>query len=203
MKKLSQILSTVFSPLFVPTYGVAIAFWCTMLAITPLGVRWRLLIAVFAVTCLIPALLIYGMHRAGFIKDPGLNNRTERTIPYILTALSYGAGAWILGHAKAPDWLWLFMIGGMAAVVVNAVVNRWWKISAHLAAMGGLLALTFRIAMSQTVLPGFPFMWMVVATVIAAGAVGTARVYLDRHTVGQVGAGFLNGFLCVFIVTAF
>ena len=203
MKKVSQILSTVFYPLFVPTYGVALAFWCTMLSITPLGVRWRFILAIFGVTCALPALIIYGLHRAGFIKDPGLNNRTERTVPYILTALSYGASAWILAHAKAPSWLWLFMIGGLVAVAVNAVVNRWWKISAHLAAMGGLVALTFRIALSHTVLPGFPFIWMAIATILAAGAVGTARVYLDRHTVGQVGAGFLNGFLCVFIVTAF
>ncbi len=203
MKKISQILSTVFSPLFVPSYGVAIAFWCTMLSLTPLGIRWRLLLGVFGITCLIPALLIFGMHRAGMIKDPGLNNRTERTIPYILTALSYAASAWILANAKAPSWLWLFMIGGLAAVAVNAIVNRWWKISAHLAAMGGLVALTFRIVMSHIVMPGFPFMWIVIAAVLAAGAVGTARVYLDRHTVGQVGAGFLNGFLCVFLVTAF
>ncbi|MDE5838364.1 MAG: hypothetical protein K2K52_07165 [Paramuribaculum sp.] len=203
MKQISSILSTIFSPLFVPSYGVAIAFWCTMLSITPLGVRWRLLLAVFGITCLIPALLIYGLYRAGLIKDPGLNNRTERTVPYILTALSYAASAWILANAKAPAWLWLFMLGGLVAVVVNAVVNRWWKISAHLAAMGGLVALAFRIVLSHTVMPGFPFMWIVIATVLAAGAVGTARVYLDRHTLGQVGAGFLNGFLCVFIVTAF
>lgn len=203
MKILSRILSTVFSPLLVPTYGVAIAFWGSMLAITPLPVRCRILLAVFGVTCILPALLIYGMHRAGMIKDPGLNERTERTIPYILTAASYAASAWILAHAHAPGWLWLFMIGGMIAVGVNAVVNRWWKISAHLAAMGGLVALAIRIVEKQFVFPGVNFMWIVIAVIIAAGAVGTARVYLGRHTLGQVAAGFCNGFLCVYITSAF
>ncbi|MCI9608158.1 MAG: hypothetical protein HFJ94_08310 [Muribaculaceae bacterium] len=202
MKRISQIVSSVFSPLLVPTYGVALAFWTSMLAMAPLGVRLRLTAIIFIITCLLPVTAIFLLYKLGVVKDPQLNERTDRTLPYIATALAYGGGAWSLWHANAPAWMWLFMIGGVAAVVVNAVVNRWWKISAHLAAMGGLIALVFRIAERHIVLPSVNYLLVVTLVVVAAGMVGTARIYLQRHTLLQVLAGALNGFLCVYIITA-
>lgn len=201
MKIFSHILSTLFSPLLVPTYGVALAFLCSMLAVTPPGVRVRLTIVAFIITCLLPLVAIFLLHKLGIIKDRQLNERTERTYPYIASAIAYGACAWTLHHANAPAWLWLFMVGGVVAVVVNTIVNRWWKISAHLAAMGGLLALAFRIAAEHVVLPSVNYLAVVSAIVIATGLVGTARIFLGRHSLLQVLAGAANGFLCVYFIT--
>ncbi len=202
MKLTSQIISTLLSPLLVPVYGVALAFWCSMLAVAPLGVRLRLTVVAFIITCLMPVLVIFLLHKLGIVKDRQLNDRTERTLPYIAVALSYAGCAWTLWNANAPSWLWLFMAGGVAAVIVNIVVNRWWKISAHLAAMGGLVALVFRIAVENLALASVNYLAVVSVVVIAAGLVGSARIYLGRHTLMQVFAGALNGFLCVYFITA-
>lgn len=141
------------------------------------------------------------MYKTGFLTDPGVNVRTERSLPYALTILCYVGCCFFLYRAGAPSWLTMFYAGGGAAALINAVVNLKWKISAHAAAMGGLVAMLFRIAaMHQSVVD--LNIW-ISAVVVLAGAVMTARVYLQRHTLMQVLAGCANGFLCVWLLTMF
>ena len=85
------------------------------------------------------------------------------------------------------------------ACVINIIVNRWWKISAHAAGMGGLVALMFRIIASHYALYNLN-VWLSVM-IIVAGMVMTSRVYLKRHTLWQVLAGFANGFICVYLLS--
>lgn len=199
MKRLSQILSALFSPLLMPTYAVILSLFFTVLALVPAPVKWTVTGVSFAITCLVPLVAIIALHRLGLVKDPGLNDRNERLIPYAVAALSYGACAIYLRNAHAPEWLWLFMVGAMVATVVCTVINRWWKISAHLTAMGGLTALSFRILDLRLEGPGVNFMLVAMAAVLLTGLVGTARIYLGRHTLWQVVAGAANGFVCVYL----
>ena len=89
------------------------------------------------------------------------------------------------------------MAGGAVATLICIAVNTRWKISAHMAAMGGLVALMFRMAASDVAMVSLN-VWLTVV-VILAGCVGSSRVYLERHTLGQVLAGTAVGFLCVFL----
>lgn len=168
----------------------------------PLNVRWHVTLLVFCITAVVPLAAILGLNKLGVVSDPGLNKRTERTLPYVITGLAYVACTIYLLRANAPGWLWLFMAGATLATIISAVVNRWWKISAHMAAMGGLIAMMFRVLDIGMAAPAVPFMLFTILIVIAAGAVGTARIYLDRHTLLQVMAGTANGFLCVFLLSA-
>ncbi len=201
MKQISQIISAIFSPLLVPTYAVAIALWTTMLAFVAVGVRVNVTLITFLITAAIPALGIFILYKMKLIGSTGLNERTDRTYPYIITAMTYIACMIYLMRANAPSWLWLFMAGGLLATVVSAIVNRWWKISAHLAAMGGLVAMTFIIGERGLQMPGVNTLLMLSLVVLASGMVGTARVYLRRHTLAQVLCGFANGFLCVYLLS--
>lgn len=202
MKRFSQIISALFSPIIVPTYAVMLALWCSRLMFLPLNVRWHVTLLVFCITAVVPLAAILGLNKLGVVSDPGLNKRTERTLPYVITGLAYVACTIYLLRANAPGWLWLFMAGTTLATIISAVVNRWWKISAHMAAMGGLIAMMFRVLDIGMAAPAVPFMLFTILIVIAAGAVGTARIYLDRHTLLQVMAGTANGFLCVFLLSA-
>ena len=89
MKKISHILSAVFSPLLVPTYGMVLAAFLTILNFLPLPLLWSAIGITFVITCLIPVAAILSLYKSGYIKDPGLNDRTERTIPYVVTILCY------------------------------------------------------------------------------------------------------------------
>lgn len=139
------------------------------------------------------------LYRSGVIKDPALNNRTERFIPYGVVVLCYLGCGFFFYKASAPFWLPMFFAGGALATVISTVVNCWWKISAHAAAMGGLVALVFRIVASHYAL--FNMNVWLSGVIIVAGLVMTARVYLSRHTLWQVLAGCANGFLCVYLMS--
>lgn len=197
--RLAHLFSAVFSPLLVPTYGIMAAIWLSVLALVPSSAKWGVVIVTWLVTCLLPMLSIFALVRLGKVSDPGLNNRKERTIPYVVTAVCYLVCAIYLYKAHGPAWLWGFPTGGALAVAICLPVNFKWKISAHMTGMGGLVAVFFVMAMRGVAV--YNLNWCITAAVIAAGLVGTSRVYLGRHTVMQVLAGTVVGFLCVFFVS--
>ena len=199
MKKISEILSAVFSPLLVPTYGMVLAAFLTILRMLPSNLLWTAIGITFVITCLVPVSAIVALYRSGVIKDPALNNRTERFIPYGVVVLCYLGCGFFFYKASAPFWLPMFFAGGALATVISTVVNCWWKISAHAAAMGGLVALVFRIVASHYAL--FNMNVWLSGVIIVAGLVMTARAYISRHTLWQVLAGCANCSLCVYLVS--
>ncbi|MCM1110913.1 MAG: hypothetical protein NC336_06895 [Clostridium sp.] len=200
MKRFSDFLSFIFSPLLVPSYGVALALWFSMLVYLQTGFKLQIVLFVFIITAVIPAALILLLKVFGFVSDIGLNNQKERTLPYCIVCLSYLVTAYYFMVERFPSWIVLFMAGATLAVIISLVVNIWWKISAHLAAMGGAVGLLMRIiADGDEIAATFP---MLLTMIVLTGLVAMARVYLGRHTLGQVIAGSLNGAICVFVATA-
>jgi len=195
IKKFASIVSTVFSPLLVPTYSVWLALSVTVLALAPATDRFKVVLGVFLLTCLMPAVLIVAMWKLGFVSEPGLNKRTERTVPYLITIAGYVMAAFFLVRVNAPLWLTAFLGGAALAALISMIVNRWWKISAHMAGVGGMLGLVTVIAVGPWAIT--TMVWWVAAAVLVCGLTGTSRLILRRHTMAQVAAGFVNGLLCV------
>lgn len=192
--------SFIFSPLLAPTYGIIVIWLTTVLMLLPGGTVRSLLLTIFSLTFFVPLLLIGLLWKLGIVSDPGLNKRTERTWPFAISATGYAVVIYLLIHVHAPAWITMFIVGGLVATIVAALVNLRWKISIHLTGMGGLLGLMCRLYASDLVLfNGFAVMS---ALIIATGLVGTSRLILNRHTPLQVAAGIVNGFICVFLLTA-
>ena len=147
-----------------------------------------------------PMILILLLKLLGLVQDVGLNGQKERTLPYIITALCYGASAWFVASRGAPLWVDMFFCGGVVASLINMIINFKWKISAHAAAVAGLIALLIRMQRDVAV-ESHLFLWLII-TVGAAGLLGSARIWLGRHTVWQVLAGYLVGFCSVFFMMA-
>ena len=64
--------------------------------------------------------------------------------------------------------------------------------------MGGLCALVFYLMLSGNSI--YDLQWEFLVAVLLAGLVCSSRVILGRHTLGQVTAGFFNGFLWVILL---
>lgn len=199
MNKFFLAVSTVFSPLLVPTYGVILAMSLTFLALLPPATRWLTVGMLFFMTAVIPAGSIMVMKRLGMVSDHSLSERNERTPPYLISAVCYLAATIYLLKVHSPDWLWLFIAAAMVAMIVNVVITRWWKISAHMTAMGGLVALLFRLQFSHIAI--YDMQWWIVGAIVLTGIVGSARIYRERHDLWQVLAGTACGFICVFFIT--
>lgn len=195
----SHFLSWILVPLLMPVYGLILAFGLSILDVAPMGMRVVFTLIVAGINVLIPMILIGLLKKMGVVEDLGLNRQKERLIPYIISIVCFGVTAWFMHVKGAPQWLSLFFAGGGIAALINLIINYKWKISAHAAGIAGVVALLIRIAKDGSAEPDI-FFWLLL-TIVLAGLLGSARVWLGRHTIWQVLAGYTVGFCCVFFLT--
>lgn len=195
----STAVSWLMSPLLMPVYGIVLVFMLTLYSYVPMGVKLGFTLIVAGITIVVPALMVLVLKRLGMVHDLGLNGRKERTIPYIITILCMGGTAVFLAMKGFPLWVVMFYAGGALAGLIEAIINNWWKISAHGAGVAGLVALLVRMSHTPMVNPDV-LTWLIVA-VACAGLTGSARLWLGRHTLGQVLAGYAVGFCSVYFLT--
>lgn len=193
----SRIVSGLSYPLLMPTYAMIMVFTASFLSYLPGRPVVTVSLVTFGATVMLPVIAIYVLHITGIISDPLLNNRRDRTIPYIAATVSYIAIAGYLWHIGAPAWMVAFMLGAMAVIAILTCINLVWKISGHAAGMAGLTALAvFLSYRGYSVGTG---LWLPSAMVVFSGIVCTARLLLGRHSLLQVTAGYFLSFIIVYL----
>ncbi len=194
----ARLISTILSPLLTPSYGVLMALSISPKVLEPIGSRFKLLLIIFGITCVLPMATISVLHNFKLIKDKRLLKREERLIPYITGTIYYLVAVWYMAYTHEPRWLVMFAAGGALACLISTLVNIKWKISAHMAGIGGVLALLWQLdAMNLEVISPVWMVFFILFTIGLCGVLGSARMLLKRHTLFQVLAGFFNGFICV------
>ena len=195
----AQILSDLFCPLLVPTYGIALALWGTSLRALPERSRWLATLVIAIITGLVPLVVIAVLRQTGRVSDNSMSNREQRPLPMAITMLCYVAAGLFLGSARAPLWLRVFFYGAALATAIDTVITFRWKISAHTTAMGGLTGLILWLAVAG--MADVSAMAILSIGIVLAGTIATSRLILGRHTLAQVMAGLLLGFACTFGLT--
>ena len=194
-------LSNALSPMMMPTYGVFLTLWVSVLCLLSYGTRVTVLLMCMGITCILPLIFLSVLHHFKLIKDLHVSHREERFIPYLFTALCYAVAAYYLFYRHSPQWFVMFMVGSAVTVLVVALINLKWKISAHMAGIGGIIALVYQIHVQG--LSAFYLLWLICILIMVAGLLGSARLTLKRHNLWQVLAGVVVGFLCVSLTMRF
>ena len=189
-------ISGVFSPLIVPTYGVAIAMWLTSLRVLPESSRLLVTLIIAGITGLVPLAFIWGMKRMKLVTDTNVSVRQQRPLPMSITMICYVAAGFFLYSVHAPFWLTWFFYGAAVATGLAGIISIWWKISAHATAMGGLTGLLFWFAVAG--IADVNSMALLSAGLILSGAVCTCRIILRCHSLSQTFAGFCLGIASTF-----
>ena len=197
----SHFLSMVLSPLMMPTYGVFVVMWASVLCLLPYGTRVAVLLVCMGITCILPLIFLSVLRHFGMVTDLHVEKREERLLPYLFTALCYGVAAYYLYYCHSPLWFVMFMVGSALTVLLMALINLKWQISAHMAGIGGVIALIYQIHVQG--LTAFDLMWLLCLVIITAGVLGSARLVLRRHDLWQVLTGVVVGFLCVSLTMKF
>lgn len=196
---LAKIISVVLYPLFIPTYGIGLFCYMHGLHVAPLNLEW-ILVAVFGtflLTCVLPITAIGIMMKKGEVKDFYIDNPHERTMPYIYSALGFAFWSYLLvSILHAPLFLSLIAIGATLAISLVAIINRAWKISAHLTGFGGLVGGIFCYCLGIGAIPtwGTFGIWLGLSLLLM-----WARLHTQAHTPAQVSAGWLLGLSCTFL----
>ena len=204
MKKLSSVLSVVFNPLLVTSY----LYW-TLATIYP-EILWPyterqhfFVWTIIAIgSLLMPAVSILFLKFSGYLTDFELRVRQERTMPFFFIVFWYGISAFLLISKLSVGWhLSIVMVSTTLLIAILTVITTWYKISVHSAgiwgAAGFLTVILVRGHQSDALIP-------LCITFLLAGAVSSARLYLNLHTFNEVILGALLGFgicfSCLFVL---
>lgn len=188
----SRIISAVFTPFMVPFVAFVLLFGFTYLRIMPLQYKVTILAMIYCFTILLPMLAIYLFQKINGWGIRELGHRERRFIPYGLTILSYIGCLLTMFRIHLPRYMCGIVMAVLLCMVICAIINMKWKISTHMASsgmmVGGLLSYSFIFQFN-------PISWLCIF-VLLAGMLGSARIIVRQHTLGEVGGGFLVGLLC-------
>lgn len=199
-KSIALALSVVFQPLTMPTLICAVILFVVPEATSiPGTAKWSLLLLISLTTLVIPLLSLLGMKMTESINSFQMPDKKERILPFSLISLFYVMTAAFFYYRIMVDQLILTtLIMITACLVLLTCITYFWKISSHLTGIAGLLAAIVVLSMKYGVGALFyPFIF----SVIACGAVGTARLALHAHKPLEVYGGFVLGFgwsFCVY-----
>lgn len=186
---LSRYISLLFTPFYLPVMGLIAMFTFSYLSLLPTMYKLMVLLMVYCSTVLLPTTLIrLYRHYQGW-SLVRLVSREGRVVPYIISIACYFMCFYLMNMLHVPHMMSSIVVAAIAIQVVCAMINQRWKISTHTAAIGG----TTGAVVAFSFIFGFYPLWWLCVLIILAGMVGTGRLMLRLHTLGEVVGGFLVG----------
>jgi len=196
MKTVYKIISIIFQPLLVPTYGMIILM--NMDIFSQLPAFWRVvaIVGTFVFTGLFPAVPVLLLMKRGEVHDVFISKREERTMPYLFSFMAYVFWALFMWRTmQFPTFIVAMGIGSAISIFIILFINLKWKISAHVSGMGGLSGAIFGVCYRLAINP----VWLFIIVLTVSALVALSRIELEAHTPSQTLAGFVIGFLAVFV----
>lgn len=198
-EKLAKIISIIFHPVLIPTLGFFLllnsGFYFSTL--TWEAKRFVLLI-VFFTTAILPMMSVAILALSPKF-DVSMQNSRDRIIPLLSSAFFYYLGFEMLNRVRVFPVFKMFFIASVLVIVALLLISFKWKISMHMAAIGGLTATIFALSFRGGINP----VMAILAVVLVSGVVGTARLSLKKHNLMQIAAGYLLGFTMLYVVIYF
>lgn len=193
---IARFVSMVFTPFTIPTAAFLVLFLFSYLRIMPIQYKMIVVGIVFCFTIMMPVLTIYLFRKIHGLASHELNNRKRRFIPYLLTIISYAFCLLMMHRLNIPWYMSGIILASLLVMVVFLLVNLKWKLSEHMGGAGGVIG----GLVSFSALFGYnPVVWLCFFILIA-GVLGTARIVLGHHKLGEVLFGFAIGLICSLLV---
>ena len=188
-----------FTPFYLPIVGITLLFLFSYLNMFPWSYKIQVLLMVYVFTIMLPTLLIHVYRRYQGWNLIELGHREKRMIPYVLSIISYFTCVYVMERLHMPHFMGSIIVAALAVQIVCALINVWWKISTHTAAIGGVAGALFAFSYYL----GFNPVWWLSLVIIVAGMVGSSRMILRQHSLSQVVGGFAVGFICATLAILF
>ncbi|MFN3404322.1 MAG: hypothetical protein ACK40G_09540 [Cytophagaceae bacterium] len=198
LRKIALFISVIFHPLMMPTY----LFSCIVLfapeILNPLTAEGRtyLVLLIFITTFLLPVFLISMILQfvnktlplAAFLMD----DRRSRVIPFFLTACFYSGITYLFHTYFHMNLVVVYIMASISFIIlILALINVTWKISAHAMGLAGTVGLLMILSKH---FPDTRFFYPVITLVFISGVVLSARMFLKAHDYLQIVAGLVIGF---------
>ena len=198
-EKISKFISIIFHPVLIPTLGFFLLFnsdfYFSML--TWEAKRFVLIVVLFS-TGILPILSV-AILALNSKFDLSMENSRDRIIPLMSSSVFYYLGYVLLGRMKVFPVFKLFLVASVLVIIVLLLISFRWKISNHMAAVGGMTGTIFALSFRSGTNPIFA----ILIVILISGLVGTARLVLKKHDFKQLIAGYILGFSVLYLVIYF
>ena len=194
--KFHKFISTILHPIVLPTLGVFLYF---VFVSQSFEKKLQLIVLglVFALTYVVPVLLLLFLKSFGFIKDFQVSTIKERRIPVIfMIFLLYFLGNTILQIPTIRNLGILFYGTSLSLTCIYILFSVKLKSSLHLVSMGNMIGF-FLIMTNINSLSMLP---IILLLILLSGILASSRLYLKAHTPVELLIGFSLGIVCQFIL---
>jgi len=194
--KFHKFISTILHPIVLPTLGVFLYF---VFVSQSFEKRLQLIVLglVFALTYVVPVLLLLFLRNFGFIKDFQVSTIKERRFPVIfMIFLLYFLGNTIIQIPTIRNLGILFYGTSLSLTCIYVLFSLKLKSSLHLVSMGNMIGF-FLIMTNINSLSMLP---IIILLVLLSGILASSRLYLKAHTPVELLIGFSLGIVCQFIL---
>lgn len=195
-QRYSRMVSNAFHPLLIPVYSLLLFYSISFMQFEKAGFLLACLLCTIFFSVLIPLASLKALHAKGLISGMDIPRREDRVIPYLICAAFLTLCSIVLNLCGMFGFVYGSLYAGSVSIIVCALVNFWWKISIHSAAMGCWLGCVLHTWTC------FPLCYyarhnalVIAALVLVSGGVLSARIASGQHSQAQVYAGFALGLL--------
>ena len=196
MLRVARVTSIVFTPFSIPFLAFLVLFLFSYLRIMPILYKGIVLGIVYCFTILTPTITIFLFRKINGFARQELSERKKRYVPILLTIISYVFCLLMMRKLNIPWYMTGIIFVSLVISIICILVNLKWKLSEHMAGVGGIIGglVSFSALFSYN-----PVVWLCLFILIA-GILGSARIVLGHHTLGEVLSGFVVGLVCSFLI---
>lgn len=189
---MARVLSLLFTPFYLPVIGLSVLFTFSYLSLLPWLYKIEVVALVYFFTVLMPTFMIYIYRKCQRWSLIELGRRERRAVPYLISIVCYFSCIYLMQRLYIPRFMGSIVVAALIVQIVCAIINNWWKISTHTAAIGGVGGALLAFA---EIFGYNPIGWLCVI-ILVAGLLGSSRMILRQHSLQQVLAGFGVGLVC-------
>jgi len=152
--------------------------------------------SVLLTTVFCPFLMIYFLFRVKLVTSLFMEKREERILPLLATGVFYYLTYYLLKGISLSVLFSYFMLGSTLLIIICLFVNFFFKISLHMAGIGGVTGFWLGLNIRQ----GTPHEIFLSFLFLLCGLLGYARLEEGQHSPKEVYAGLFLGAGLLFIL---
>ena len=199
MKVISNFISYLLHPLFIPIGGT-IAYFLITPKYTPLEIQSASILPIFILTVIIPIVTFFILKNVGLVNSIFLETATERKYPlYIHASILLLILYKVIPNNYVSELYFYFtgLLGATVACLLLLLFN--FKTSLHAVGVSGLLMYLINLSIHFEI----NLIIAISIFIVLTGAVLTARLYLKAHTRIELIIGVFIGLLSQLLTVRF
>lgn len=194
---LPRFFSFLFHPVFMPLIGLFIIFNSGIYSESiPVNYSRFLFLIVFLCNVLLPITIIPALIYLKHLDNFNMDEKRERLIPLFFTTICFYGGYYIIAKFSHSILINYFLLSATVIVFGLLLISIFWKISMHMAGIGGLTGLIIVLSTTYQI----DMVLMLSVAILIAGTIATSRLAMNSHSIMEILSGYLFGISVVLFI---